>query len=199
MQPAAPGWILLPGLDPPSRAGSCFQAYASLRWQGKGRSAAAQRPSPVTHLPGKPRPRCTSHRAPSGCLALGTRLHIPQGTSACPRTALKGCEDGIWASDMPKVPAKLGLDTGLILAPNPAPGALPQLQKHQQKQRRSQSLPFSPPITKDQEWRRWARRLNKAPRNEGALLNVVYFSPQFARFFYQVCNSGSQTATHAAS
>lgn len=58
-------------------------------------------------------------------LALGARLHVPQGTGACPRTALKGCEDGIWASDVPKVAAKLGLDTGLILAPNPAPGALP--------------------------------------------------------------------------
>lgn len=58
-------------------------------------------------------------------LALGARLRVPQGTGTCPRTALKGCEDGIWASDVPKVTAKLGLDTGLILAPNPAPGALP--------------------------------------------------------------------------
>lgn len=136
--------------------------------KGRGRDGARQHSAPnlaPTSL-GSPGPAARAPALPLGA-GLGREASCPAGHRHLPPHSPKGLQG--WdlgqrhAQSRCKARARHRPDPGS----KPRSRSATQLQKHQQKQWRSQRLPFFPLITKDQKWRRWTRRLNKAPRNEG--------------------------------
>lgn len=103
------------GLDPASRAGSSLLGWiplpglckAPVPREGEGMERGSSAPNPAPAPLGSPGPAARAPALPLGA-GLGREASCPAGHRP-----------------LPPVTAKLGLDTGLILAPNPAPGALP--------------------------------------------------------------------------
>lgn len=103
------------GLEPASRAGSSLLGWiplpglckAPVPREGEGMERGCSAPNPAPTPLGSPGPAARAPALPLGA-GLGREASCPAGHRP-----------------LPPVTAKLGLDTGLILAPNPAPGALP--------------------------------------------------------------------------
>lgn len=162
------------GLDPASRAGSSLLGWiplpglckAPVAREGEGMERGSSAPNPAPISLGSPGPAARAPALPLGA-GLGHEASCPAGHRHLPPHSPKGLRG--WdlgqqrAQSHCKARARHRPDPGS----KPRSRSTTQLQKHQQKRQRSQRSPFFPPITKDQKWRRWTRRLNEAPRNAG--------------------------------